>query len=159
MKKYIPEIVVISAVVALALALTISLKRGYERHKARIALVEQPKPKRTIATKVVSNGVPFTINRPSTADDFYLGSLTAISNATFANQPPQGWSIVCDDSGHYAARSPYGTVLDNNLETNGHIRTNYFEAVVVAWRVKEIWDTPREEPRPRSGYTWKECDK
>lgn len=152
MKIRIPEIAIVLAVVTLFVAIVTD---KYNRTSER----RDTEAKRIVT--LVTNGVTVKTKLPSLSEDFFMGSWTAVSNATRAMQPPEGWSVVCDDEGHYAARSPYGTVLDlKNDAANAYVRTNYFEAVVVAWRTKEIWDTPTKTYElPRSGFSWKECDK
>lgn len=108
-----------------------------------------------------AKSAPLAPKRRALSEDFIMGSWTAVSNATHFMSPPDGWAVVCDDSGHYAARSPDGYVVDIKSDYTKYVRTNYFEATVVAWRTKEIWDTPRPPMGTieHSGFNWKECDK
>ncbi len=92
----------------------------------------------------------------SIIDDFVMGSATAVSNATLTGKPPEGWRIACDGNGHFAARSPSGVVIDG---MDCQIRTNEFEAIVAAWRTKEIWDAiPSEFPTLGNAKPWKDCE-
>lgn len=107
------------------------------------------------------NGPPPTpFKKLTIADDFIMGSETAVSNATFYGAPPKGWSIACDGGKHFAPKSPNGETLD--LTDCFTIRTNRFEAIVAAWRVKEIWDEPAPPNSAglptHSSIQWQDCD-
>lgn len=106
----------------------------------------------TNATEVVGPKLPKLI------DDFVMGSVTAVSNAVLVGAPPSGWRVACSPDGFYAAITPDGRIMDNDAYK---IRTNRFQAMVVAWRMKEIWESPRPEYRlPEYGVAkkWQPCD-
>lgn len=92
---------------------------------------------------------------PTMLEDFVMGSKTAVSNATKYQAPPPGWYIMCDDHGNYAPANS-GQVIDR--PTDSMIRRSSFEAIVAAWRIKEIWDSPLPE-KMRSTNVWHDCDK
>lgn len=95
--------------------------------------------------------------------DIVLESATAASNAATFGRPPDGWSVVCDDHGHYApAYLGYAFDIPDLPGYRMTVRDTFQEAVVACWQVKEVLDRPHEpEPGPSLHTTnkWKECDK
>lgn len=95
--------------------------------------------------------------------DYVMKSLTARSNAMYFGKPPDGIQIVCDDSGLYAPREIWSEINPNAgfvWGWNDFVRTNRQDAIVAAWRVKEILDnrntnSPTPPPPP---VVWKPCD-
>lgn len=85
--------------------------------------------------------------------DFVLSSVTAISNATHFNTPPEGFKILCSPDGKYVP-SYYDRPLDM---LDYAVRTSHWHAVIAAWRVKEIRDSPLPVPPPAQHRTWEEC--
>lgn len=90
----------------------------------------------------------------SLAIGFVMGELNAVSNAIYhCKQPPEGWTIVCDGQSHYAAKNYI--VCDETWD----VRTNEYEAVVAAWRIKAIWDAQRETVHKyHANPKWHQCD-
>lgn len=94
----------------------------------------------------------------SLADDFVMGDPWAVSNAVAFQAPPKDWEIVCDNAGHFAPRTPRGSVCD--IKSSHTVRTSRFEAIVAAWRVKGILDNPPVFNEPeRETNIWTNCDK
>lgn len=92
---------------------------------------------------------------PTLYEDFVMGSKTAVSNATKHQSPPPGWYIVCDDHGNYAPASG-GHVFDR--PSDSMIRKSSFEAIVAAWRVKEIQDSPLPAVMDHRTNVWHDCE-
>lgn len=94
--------------------------------------------------------------------DFMMDSPTAVSNAVRFNAPPEGWDIVCNRNQMFAPRSGTFTFeiydLPNWRQTT--IRTSRFEAVVAAWRIKEMVDVAVLEATTKveSTNVWNQCD-
>lgn len=84
------------------------------------------------------NGVDYHIG-------FYYGSWRAVSNAYRFKKPPEGYSILCDNAGHYTPSAPYSG--DCSWDTN-MVATNYFKAVILAWRNDEILHPDKYSPAP-----------
>jgi hypothetical protein len=92
--------------------------------------------------------------------DFFLGDPMTVSNYNLAKgELPEGWSMVCDKQGHYAAKSPEGTICDWEIECGSCVRTSRWESVMVAWRIKGVWDAPLPPLKlPVSKYSnWDNC--
>lgn len=96
-----------------------------------------------------------TKRAPTLYEDFVMGSTTAVSNATKHQSPPPGWYIVCDDHGNYAPASG-GHVFDR--PSDSMIRKSSFEAIVAAWRVKEIQDSPLPAVMDHRTNVWHDCE-
>lgn len=91
--------------------------------------------------------------------DNVMKSLTARSNALHFGNPPDGFQIVCDDSGKYAPKEiwPHGGFVWN---MSHFVRTNRQDAIVAAWRVKEILEdrTANDPTPPPPPINWKPCE-
>lgn len=139
------DIVVFSIMASVALTIIISAK-------------VKPKPK-PVTEHTFTNAIEVAVNKlPSIYDDFVMGSVTAVSNATAAATPAPGWSIVCSSDGHYAPMTSDGRIMDRSPYM---IRTNRFHAIVATWRYKEIWDSTTPEYQPHkygAAKDWKPCD-
>jgi hypothetical protein len=114
----------------------------------------EPFTQKNITEANPTNAAAFV--RPS---DFYLSSAHAISNALFFQAPPEGWDLVCDRNGHWCPRKgDHVWDIQDGYSTTS--RTNEFEAIITAWRSKEIIDTPFQfhTPEvPHSTNVWQEC--
>jgi hypothetical protein len=88
--------------------------------------------------------------KPSSRQDWYMVDAEAIKDANSNNgQPPAGWQIVCDNKGHYACEDDSGRVHKRDLSDEywlaNDVRTNAFEASVVAWKLYNIFNAPTPE--------------
>lgn len=98
------------------------------------------------------------------AKHFITGDFASVSNAFVHDAPPEEWQIFCDGRGHYVPAHHGYVVETHDMFGNDNItvRTNRFEAIVAAWRLKGIWDeNDREEaahPKPVvPAIQWSEC--
>jgi hypothetical protein len=94
--------------------------------------------------------------------DFVMTSATAVSNANRFGAPPDGFDIACDSKGHFTPR--YHGVAS---EIDVLIRTSKWEAVVGAWRVKEVVEESQKRAPSRGNHTevptsarhdWHDCE-
>lgn len=85
-----------------------------------------------------------------------MSDLGAVSNATFFAKPPDDFYVVCDDTEHYAVvRGSDMNLYD--IPSCDMVRTNRFEAIVAAWKIKSILEG--QHPAPHTTNLWKLCDK
>lgn len=144
-------IVVMCSLGAAFTALQMSNYVSRKHHPTPAAVSPEPAQ----ATAPATNPV---ITASNLDDDFIMKSKTAVSNANLWGAPPPGYGVACDGNGHYAAcDTETGGIYASFDEM---VRTNYFEATVAAWRVKEIKDAAgnQELNHPSPVVHWKICE-
>lgn len=144
MKRLTEALIVIGIALLLAAIIRVPLER--------IRASKKPTPVAAVAP----------VESPSDPYDYVMKSLTARSNAMYFGKPPDGIQIVCDDSGRYAPREIWSEINPNAgfvWGWNGFVRTNRQDAIVSAWRVKEILDNRNtNSPTPPPPIVWKPCE-
>lgn len=91
---------------------------------------------------------------------FMTGDFYSVSNALRFNAPPKRWKIVCDGHGHYCPAFGSATIdlIDLLAPDSSTIRSNKFEAIICAWRIQSIWDSPPALIVPKySTNQWSDC--
>lgn len=95
-------------------------------------------------------------NRLISQYDYVMSDPVAVSNAAYFGKPPEGWTIVCNNNGKYAPKSPLGNVPDYAGGT--FVKNNKSDAIVSAWKLKLAFDKPSAPVQEPLKTEWKDCE-